>query len=411
MIISYRYPMYPKMEVEQKLVSALENCRWLYNRLLEELNIARENGMKLGVYDTQNLIPLLKSENPNLSTVYSKVLQMVNYTLHSNIAGLAALKGNGKRAGKLRFKGRGLYNTMNYNQSGFKLDQDHSILKLSKIGEIKIKLHRKVEGCIKGILIKRADNRWFAVIQAEQEPKPLSETGNVVGLDVGLISFVVDNDGNSVENPRFAERASDKIKNIQRMLSRAQKGSSNRRKLVNKLRKIHQKISNQRSDFLHKLFRYYINNYDIISVEDLDVRGLKEKGHNKNLRRNIHDASWSEFIFMLSYKAQSAGRKLIMVDPRNTSQRCSCCGSIVKKGLSDRVHGCPYCRFSSDRDYNAAVNILSAGMERPVAPMEPEPIYHVSVMQVLAMKWEVDDLRHQLPTLQGRVVHIPTIRR
>jgi len=102
-------------------------------------------------------------------------------------------------------------------------------------------------------------------------------------------------------------------------------------------------INNQRSDFLHKLSRMYVNEYDIICVEDLDVKGLIEIGNSKGIRRNIHDASWSKFMFMLLYKAQSAGRKLIAVDPRNTSRRCSCCGSIVKKELSDRSHKCPYC--------------------------------------------------------------------
>ncbi len=215
----------------------------------------------------------------------------------------------------------------------------------------------------------------LAIVQAYQEPEPLPEAGRSVGLDVGLKSFVVDTDGNSIENPRFAEKAAAKVKNIQRRLWRAEKGSNNRRKLKDKLDKVHERINNQRSDFLHKLSRYYVNNYDIICVEDLDVKGLKEKGYNKGTHRNIHDASWPKFLFMLfsripsrgaadgvicTYKAESAGRKLIKVDPRNTTQRCSACGSIVKKELSDRVHECPYCGFSCDRDYNSSRNILSA---------------------------------------------------
>jgi putative transposase len=189
----------------------------------------------------------------------------------------------------------------------------------------------------------------------------LPETGRSVGLDVGLKSFVVDSDGNSVENPRFAEKAATKVKNIQRRLSRAEIGSNNRRILKDKLDKAHERINNQRNDFLHKLSRSYVNNYDIICVEDLDVKGLEEKGQNKGMHRNIHDASWSKFIFMLSYRAESAGRKLIKVDPRNTTQRCSNCGSIVKKELSDRIHECPYCGFTCNRDYNSSRNILLAG--------------------------------------------------
>jgi putative transposase len=156
------------------------------------------------------------------------------------------------------------------------------------------------------------------------------------GWIVGLKSFVVDRDGNSAENPRFAEKAAIKVKSIQRRLSRAENGSNNRQKLKDKLDKVHERVNNQRADFLHKLSRMYVNEYDIICVEDLDVKGLKEDGNSKGTHRNIHDASWSKFAFMLSYKAQSAGLKLIAADPRSTSQRCSFCGSVVKKELSDR---------------------------------------------------------------------------
>jgi len=393
MVISYKYRIYPNKATEQKLNEALDTCRWLYDRLLQEMNEAKESGIALGKLDTQNMIPSLKLVNPNLRKVYSKALQMVNYTLWSNIKSLSASKKNGRKIGHLRFKGKGWYKTINYNQSGFKIDQDHSLLHLSKIGDIKIKLHRKIEGTIKAVLIKKSGKEWYAVVQTEPETSMPDPETRTVGLDVGLKSFAVDTDGKSVENPRFAERAATKVKNIQRRLSRAKKGSNNRQKLRDKLDKVHERINNRRSDFLHKLSRYYVNNYDIICVEDLDVKGLKEKGHNKSMHRNIHDASWSKFIFMLSYKAESAGRKLIKVDPRDTTQRCSACGSIVKKELCDRVHECPYCGFSCDRDYNASRNILFAGMEQPVAPIEPKPLHHISVMQVLAMKWEAAPLR------------------
>ena len=131
---------------------------------------------------------------------------------------MAALKKKGRKVCHLRFKGKNWYNTLNYNQSGFKPDQDHGTLKLSKIGVIKIKLHRKIEGCIKSTLIKRIGKRWFAVVQAEQENEPLPRTGNALGLDVGLKSFIVDSDGNSVENPRFAEKAAIKVESLQRRL-------------------------------------------------------------------------------------------------------------------------------------------------------------------------------------------------
>ena len=222
---------------------------------------------------------------------------------------MAALKKKGRKVCHLRFKGKNWYNTLNYNQSGFKLDQDHGTLKLSKIGDVKIKLHRKIEGCVKPTLIKRIGKRWFAVVQAEQENEPLPQACNAVGLDVGLKFFVVDIDGNSVENPRFAEKAAIKVENIQRRLPIAEKGSNNRRKLRGKLDKVHERFSNQRADFLHKLSRTYANGHDIICVEDLDVNGLKENGNSKGTPRNIHDASWSKFMFMLSYKGAKGWSK------------------------------------------------------------------------------------------------------
>jgi putative transposase len=130
--ISYKYLILPSKAVQQKLAEALEACRWLHNKLLEKMNNSRENGIKLKTYDTQNMIPSLKLENPKLkSGLYSKVLQMVNYTLWSNIKGLSVSKKNGRKIGHIRFKGYGWYNTMNYNQSGFKIDQDHSLRHLS----------------------------------------------------------------------------------------------------------------------------------------------------------------------------------------------------------------------------------------------------------------------------------------
>jgi len=393
MIVSYKYPIFPNKITQWKLAENLDACRWLYNRLLQDLNDAKENGIKRKTYDTQNMIPSLKLVNPKLNQVYSKVLQMVNYTLWSNINGLAASKKNGRKIGHIRFKGYGWYNTLNYNQSGFKIDQDHSLLHLSKIGDMRIKLYRKIEGCIKAVIIKREGKKWFAIVQADQEPQPLPETEEAIGLDVGLTSFVVDSEGNTIENPRCAEQSEDKLAKLQRKLARAKMGSNNRKAIKDKVVKLHKRINCQRDDFLHKLSRMYVNNFDIICVEDLDVKGLKEKGHNNGMHRSIHDASWSKFMFMLSYKAQSAGRKLVKVDPRNTTQWCSACGCIVKKDLSVRVHECPYCGFSCNRDYNASRNILFTGMEQPVVPIEPKPLHHISVMQVLAMKWEAAPFR------------------
>ena len=203
-IISYKYPIFPNKVTQRKLAENLDACRWLYNRLLQDLNEAKEKGIKLKTYDSQNLIPSLKLVNPKLNLVY---------------------------------------NTLNYNQSGFKVDQDHGRLHLSKIGDMRIKIYRKLQGCIKAVIIKREGKRWFAIVQADQEPLPLPETGEAVGLDVGLASFVVDSEGNEIENPRCAEQSADKLAKLQRKIARAVRGSNNYKSLKDKIAKLHKRIN------------------------------------------------------------------------------------------------------------------------------------------------------------------------
>jgi putative transposase len=393
MIISYKYRAYPDTTTEIRLNAALDTCRWLYNKLLEESNTTREGGISPTMRGTQARIVTLKDENPSLKSVYSKVLQMVNYTLWSNIAALSQSKKRGRKIGKLRFKSRFRYRTLNYNQSGFKIDREHSTITFSKIGTIPFSMHRPYAGMVKGVLITRSEKRWYVIVQAEQEASASKREGRSVGIDVGLNSFAVDSDGAVVENPRFYEHSLGKIKKLQQSIARKKRFSQNWKKAKNRLEKVYDHVTNQKKDFLHKLSRQYVDTYATICVEDLNIKGLKEKGNSTGLHRSIHDASWGRFYSYLSYKAESAGTNLVKVDPRNTSQMCSNCGSIVKKTLSERVHECPYCGFVADRDYNAAVNIHRVGMEQPFEPVETVPLHHISVMQVLSMKQEATPFR------------------
>ncbi len=393
MIISYKYRAYPSPVAEARLNVTLDTCRWLYNELLEECNTARANGKPLKKVETQTRIVSLKDENPALKDVYSKVLQMVNYTLWSNIGALSQSKKNGRKIEKLRFKSAFRYRTLNYNQTGFRIDREHSTIAFSKIGAVRVRMHRPCVGRVKGILITRTGDGWYVIIQAEQEVSETKKCGRSVGIDVGLNSYCVDSDGRAVENPRFYEQYLIKIKKLHQSVSRKKRFSKNWKKAKNRLEKAYEHISNQRDDFLHKLSRQYVDTYATICVENLDVRVLKEKGNNTGMHRSIHSVAWGRFFSYLSYKAESAGTKLIKVNPWNTTQMCSNCGQIVKKTLSDRVHECPDCGFVADRDYNAAVNIHRIGMEQPFMPVETVPLHHVSVMQVLSMKQEATPFR------------------
>ena len=352
-MLSYRFRIYPSKTAQQKLSEHLELCRWLYNRLLEELNRAKRENRKLTQKDTQAFIVKLKEENPKLKQVYSKVLQMVNHQLWSNIKALAQLKKDGKKVGRLRFKGK-WFKTVNFNQSGFKLEGKK--LTLSKIGSVPIKVHREIEGKTKGVVIKReGSGKWHAIFQVEDEPEHLPRTNKAIGVDMGVKHFLTDSEGRQIENPKFYQKTLKRIRIEQQNLSRKKKGSKNREKQRKKLAKVYEKLTNQRNDFLHKLSRFYVNNYDFIAVEDLNIRGMVR---NHNLAQKILDASWGKFLQMLSYKAERASKMVVKVNPRGTS----------KEYMSMKIEY---------RDYRASLNILKRGLSglgRPYEPAEMDPL-------------------------------------
>lgn len=373
-MLSYRFRLYPSKTAQRTLNQHMALCRWLYNRLLAELNLAKEKGVRLKQTDTQSLIvDLKKHEKPELNEVHSKVLQMVNYQLWSNIRALAKLKRNGRKIGKLRFKGN-WFKTLNYNQSGFKLENGKLVL--SKIGEIPIKLHRKFKGEVKAVIVKRENSgKWYAIFQVEDQPEPLPKTGRKIGIDVGIKHFLTDSDGRQIENPRFYERTLERISPKQKQLSKKQKGSNNREKARVKLARAYEKLVNQRNDFLHKLSRFYVNDYDAAAVEKLNIAGMVR---NRNLAQKILDASWGKFLHNLSYKAGRAGRIVMRVNPGGTSQE-------YKREL--------------DRDYNAALNILErglVGLERPEpTPVEMRLLLGIPAQAVIA--GQVPSLKQEAP--------------
>ncbi len=220
---------------------------------------------------------------------------MANYTLWSNIRALSQRKKKGRKIGGLRFKSASRYRTLNYNQSGFKIDREHHTITFSKIGTLPFNMHRQHTGKVKGVLITRSGDKWYVIIQVEQEVSESNREGLSVGIDVGLNSFAVDSDGAVIENPRFYEHSPDKIKRLQQSIPRKKRFSQNRRKAKSRLEKVYDHITNRKKDFLHKLSRYYVDTHATICVEDPNIKGLKEKGNITGLHRSIHDASWGQF--------------------------------------------------------------------------------------------------------------------
>ena len=395
---NYKFRLYPNKVVETELNRQLDLCRWTYNRLLEELNRARESGVKLKRYDTQKLLVKLKEENPELQNVYSKTLQMVNQQLWNNIHTLAGRKKKGYKIGRLRFKGYDLFKSIFYNQSGFVVGNKKIIL--SKVGKIKAEFHRDIKGSVKGIIISKRGDKWFACVQIEnpkQERKqikvlPYTEK-KMVGLDLGINSFVVDSDNNYVDNPRFLKKTADKIASLNRMLAKKKKGSNRRNKVKFRLNDAYEHLQNQRKNFAHKLSTEYVKKYGIIAVEKLNIQGMVQ---NHRLAKSIYDAAWRQFMFFLSYKAESAGRIFIKVPAKNTTQDCSICGNKNKKHveLSDRMFICLDCKIKLDRDYNASRNVkikamaLLASREPASMHAESRPILWIKPKQAGMLKRE-----------------------
>ncbi|WP_198968520.1 RNA-guided endonuclease InsQ/TnpB family protein [Saccharolobus islandicus] len=370
--LSFKYKIYPTREVEEKLIKVMQIEAKVYNALLDVINNARKEGKKITPKDTQNMLKDLKIEGKEL--VYSKALQMVNNQLWYNINALHELKKKGKKVGKLRYKK--IMKTINYNQSGFKVEGDK--LTLSKIGEIKVLFHRPLEGEVKGVIIKKSSTGWYAIFQVEVEKKPLEKTGKVVGIDLGVEKLVTTSDGVVVENPKVFDKVERRIKILQQSLSRKKKGSRNYEKVREKLAKLHEHVKNLMSDYIHKVTSWLVEEYDEIYVEDLDVKKMVEDGESKTLRKHILHSNFSKFMSYLSYKAERAGRRVVKVDPRNTSKTCARCGYVKKDlALADRVFVCPKCGWTVDRDYNASLNILRAGSGLPLEPVDRGPLLYI----------------------------------
>jgi putative transposase len=259
----------------------------------------------------------------------------------------------GETPGYPRFKGKGQYDSFTYPQSGYYLKNGR--LKLSCTGNMKIKLHRPLEGNVKTCTIIRKNGKYYACFSSETNSPSYDTTGKVVGIDMGVADFYITSDGNFFASPSSYRKAEKKLKKAQRKVSRRMKGSNRRKKAAVELAKTHEKVTNQRRDIAHKAANKLIKEYDMVAHEKLQIKNMVK---NRHLSKSISDAGWGLFFRILSYKAESAGKKIFEVDPRNTSQICSDCGNNVPKKLSNRWHNCPVCGYSAHRDVNAARNIL-----------------------------------------------------
>ena len=354
---AFKYRLYPNKSQEIILNRTLQFCSYLYNAALQERRDAyKTNKVNISYKGQSCQLPFIKQNNPEYQEIYSQVLQNVLNRIDKAFDNFFRRIKNKETPGYPRFRSSKRYNSFTYPQSGWKLQGNHLIL--SKIGSLKLKLHRPIQGNIKTIDIKKENDKWYAIFVCETESSPLPQTNKFIGLDVGIESFLVTSDSEFIENPHYLKKSLDKLKDAQKKVSNKKLGSNRRKKSVKLLAKRHNKIKNQRKDFHHKLSRQFINNYDLIAIEKLKISNMIK---NHNLAQSISDVGWGQFILLLKQKAEEAAREIIEVNPRYTSQTCSSCGQIVKKDLSERIHICD-CGLQIHRDINAAINILRLGM-------------------------------------------------
>ncbi len=374
MRLTYQYRLLPSKAQRTKLAHTLELCRWVYNETLATRKNAWEQEQKsISHYDTIKLLPAWKKKKPELKQVYSQVLQEVCTRVDLAFAAFFRRVKAGEHPGHPRFKGFGRYDSFTYPQSGFELTNEG--LKLSKIGMVKVSLHRPLRGKVKTLNIHRdAVGNWYANFSCEVEPERLPPSEMAIGIDVGLASFATLSNGEKVCNPRFFRRDEQELAKAQRKLSRAEQGTAERAKRRKAVQHIHRRIANRRKDFAHKLSRQLVNEYGLIALEKLNGKHMLQ---NHYLAKSIADAAWYQLVQYLQYKAAEAGRECVLVDPRHTSKRCSRCGTLVEKSLSVRVHSCPVCGLEIDRDENAAINILALGLQGLGESPRSHPVYAV----------------------------------
>jgi len=359
MVKTYKYRLYPGDKQIQAIDAMLETHRHVYNDALAERKTSWEERKESVSYGQQSASYKAARESNEYyqKTNFSSCQRTLRRLDKASKSFFRRVKA-GETSGYPRFKGRNRFDSMEFTYNdGVRIKG--KVLYVQHIGNIKIKLHRPIDGIIKTGIIKRQAGRYYICFSVEVEVQHLPSTGATVGLDMGVTNLVTTSDGQFFPPPKYLRQSERQLRRLQRKVARRKKGSNRRRKAVLELQRLHQHIADQRRDTAHKIARYLVESYDIIAVENLNTQGLLKNHH---LAKSIADASWNTFINTLICKAEEAGRTVSKVDPRYTSQVCSGCGEIVKKDLSVRVHDCPYCNLVLDRDVNAARNILNRAL-------------------------------------------------
>jgi len=365
---TYRFRLDPTPEQRELLDQHRDTCRQLYNHALTEFEKIPESAGTLTqrVRQVRDQLTDLKVWWDELNDLYSTVAQAAVMRIEDSIKALSQLKQNGYNVGSLNWKAPKDFRSFTYIQSGFEFDSKNgqTVLSLSKLADVPLIKHRTIPDTetIKQVTIKKEPTGdWFAsfVVDGKETPEKPTDPDRCVGIDVGILKYAHDTDGYAIESPDFSDER-ERLERAQRDLSRKEHGSTNWETQRQTVAERHADLKRKRRDFLHKLSNYYATEYDLVAVEDLDVKGLVELPRNS---RNRVGVAWGTFLGMLEYKCEREGTHFVAVNPRGTTKECASCGVKTEKPLWMREHSCPACGFEADRDANAAWNILSRGLE------------------------------------------------
>jgi putative transposase len=386
---AYKFLLRPTVKQAAALEACLEDHRQLYNAALEERREARRmRATSVSYYHQATQLPEIRKADPDGQGRWSAGSQQ--QTLRRLDKAFAAfyrrVKAGQKKPGYPRFKGRGWFDTVEWpaEKNGARWDSvpEPAVTRvyLLGVGHVRVHQHRAVRGRIKTISVKREGNRWYVALSCDDvAAQPLPATGAAVGIDLGVASFLTTSDGEHMPNPRSLAAAAERLASAQRSLARKKRGSNRRRRAVAKVAALHAKVRRARLDHAHKTALALVRNHDVIVHEALQVANMTRRpaprpagdgtwepngaAAKAGLNKSIQDAGWGIFLRMLSGKAESAGRVVITVDPRYTSQRCAECGHVAAGNRVTQARFlCLACCHQAHADVNAARNILRAGL-------------------------------------------------
>lgn len=398
MIRAYKFLMRPTVGQAAALGEMLRDHCSLYNGALQERRDAYQHVSKTSVkYGMQSAqLKEIRAFDPERQGRWSFSSQQATLRrLDKAFAAFFRRVKSGETPGYPRFRGVNWFDTVDFPKDGDGCRWDatphdsQTRVRFQGVGHVKVKQHRPVVGKVKTVSVKREGKRWYVVLTADQEqPEPLPATGAVVGIDMGIASFLTTSDGEHIDNPRHGRKAAAKLETAQRALAqfgrvRRDKRTANHRRAVERVASLHRKVRRQRLDHAHKTAFGLVRDHDLIAHEDLKIRNMvktvapKPDSENKGaflpnggaaktgLNRSIADAGWGVFLTILTSKAESAGREVIAVDPRNTSRTCPECGHVAKENrpTQEKFH-CVSCGHQAHADIVGASNVLRAGLAR-----------------------------------------------